>query len=85
MSGINIDGRQIRKGAASAIRAHVEALGGCSRKRLPRLSTTSPGAAAPRSSCATALRVLGVVELKDIVKGGIESVLPNCAAWASRP
>src|SRR5204863_9695353 len=28
MSGINIDGRQIRKGAASAIRAHVEAMGG---------------------------------------------------------
>ena len=28
MSGVNLDGRQIRKGAAEAIEAHVRSLGG---------------------------------------------------------
>ena len=72
MSGINIDGRQIRKGAASAIRAHVEAVGGVFSHEV----TTTVEEVSRRGSTplvvSDGLNVLGVVELKDIVKGGIK-------------
>jgi potassium-transporting ATPase ATP-binding subunit len=68
MSGVNYEGRQIRKGAASAVKQFV---GG-----------TLPGAiesAVENVSCsggtplvvATKERALGVIHLKDIVKGGL--------------
>ena len=74
MSGVNLDGgqRQIRKGSASAIRAHVEGLGG----RFPGMVTDIIDEVARRGSTplvvADGTTVLGVVELKDIVKGGIK-------------
>ncbi|GGX98446.1 potassium-transporting ATPase subunit KdpB [Vogesella alkaliphila] len=71
MSGINLDGRQIRKGAADAIRRHVETLGGS----LPRSLLQQVDTIASRGSTplvvAEGAQVLGVVELKDVVKPGI--------------
>jgi len=76
MSGIDWGGRLIRKGAAEEVRAHVEALGGAWPKavqesidEIARRGAT-PLAVADSSHGAT--RVLGAVELKDIVKGGIK-------------
>ncbi len=72
MSGVNVDGRQIRKGAADSIRVHVEALGG---KFPPELSKVVDDVARRGSTplvVAEGTRVLGVIELKDIVKGGIK-------------
>ncbi|HCZ17219.1 MAG: potassium-transporting ATPase subunit KdpB [Candidatus Accumulibacter phosphatis] len=72
MSGVDVPGRQIRKGATDAIRQHVEAIGGA----MPVSVLTAVEAAARRGSTplvvADGTRVLGVVELKDIVKGGIK-------------
>ncbi|MEF8756396.1 MAG: potassium-transporting ATPase subunit KdpB [Accumulibacter sp.] len=72
MSGVDLPGRQIRKGATDAIRQHVEALGGA----MPPSVLTAVDAAARRGSTplvvADETRVLGVVELKDVVKGGIK-------------
>jgi potassium-transporting ATPase ATP-binding subunit len=72
MSGVDVHGRQIRKGAADAVRKHVEAQGGM----VPPSVLVSVEAAARRGSTplvvADGTRVLGVVELKDIVKGGIK-------------
>ena len=72
MSGVDFDGRSIRKGAASAVRQHVEALGG----RFPDEVQTSVDMVARRGSTplvvADGPRVLGAIELKDIVKGGIK-------------
>ncbi|HEX8739544.1 MAG TPA: potassium-transporting ATPase subunit KdpB [Casimicrobiaceae bacterium] len=72
MSGVNLDGREIRKGAADAIRVFVESKGG----RFPAEVTTAVESVARRGSTplvvADGARVLGVVELKDIVKGGIK-------------
>jgi potassium-transporting ATPase ATP-binding subunit len=72
MSGVNLDGREIRKGAADAIRAFVEAKGGS----FPGEVTAAVEAVARRGSTplvvADGPRVLGVIELKDIVKGGIK-------------
>ena len=71
MSGADIDGRRLRKGAAGAIRAHVEALG----QPWPAEVGALVDAAARRGSTplvvADGARVMGVVELKDVVKGGI--------------
>lgn len=72
MSGVDLPGRQIRKGAGSAVRAHVEALGG----RWPAGVQAVVDEAARRGSTplvvADGVQVLGVVELKDIVKPGIK-------------
>jgi len=73
MSGVDLaEGRQIRKGAADAIRRHVEAISGV----WPTAVQTLVDDAARRGSTplvvADNARVLGVVELKDIVKGGIK-------------
>jgi K+-transporting ATPase ATPase B chain len=72
MSGVNLNGRQIRKGSADAIRGHVEAQGG----HFPTEVITIIDSVARRGSTplvvADGAKVLGVVELKDIVKGGIK-------------
>jgi potassium-transporting ATPase ATP-binding subunit len=72
MSGVDMGTRQIRKGAGSAVRAHVEALGG----RWPASVQASVDEAARRGSTplvvADGVLILGVVELKDIVKPGIK-------------
>ena len=73
MSGVDLQGqRAVRKGAADAIRRHVEALGGS----FPASLQTTVDDVARRGSTplvvADGTRVLGVVELKDIVKGGIK-------------
>lgn len=72
MSGVDLGQRQIRKGAGSAVRAHVEALGG----RWPASVQAAVDEAARRGSTplvvADGVQVIGVVELKDIVKPGIK-------------
>jgi potassium-transporting ATPase ATP-binding subunit len=72
MSGINWNGRNIRKGASDAIRKHVEALGGRFAPELTRaVEDIARRGSTPLVVCDGAL-VLGAVELKDIVKGGIK-------------
>jgi K+-transporting ATPase ATPase B chain len=77
MSGVDLqpaDGpqRSIRKGAADSIRRHVEALGGA----FPAALQAAVDEVSRRGSTplvvADGPRPLGVVELKDIVKGGIK-------------
>ncbi|MGE5624854.1 MAG: potassium-transporting ATPase subunit KdpB [Bacillota bacterium] len=72
MSGVDMGKRQVRKGAADAIKKHVEALGG----RFPADVSTKVDDVARRGSTPLVVsddtKVLGVIELKDIVKGGIK-------------
>jgi K+-transporting ATPase ATPase B chain len=72
MSGVNIGERQVRKGAPDAIRKHIEAQG----QTLPKIIQDSVDQVARRGSTPLLVsdgpRVLGVIELKDIVKGGIK-------------
>jgi K+-transporting ATPase ATPase B chain len=74
MSGVDIGGelpRQIRKGAASAVRAWVEEQGGSCPAAVQALVDEAARRGATPLVVAEGRRVLGVVELKDIVKGGI--------------
>ena len=73
MSGVDLAGaRMLRKGASDAIRKHVEALGG----RFPTAVQTAVDDVSRRGSTPLVVsdgaRVVGVVELKDAVKGGIK-------------
>ena len=72
MSGIDWQGRTIRKGAADSVRGYVEAQGGI----WPKAVREAVDDIARRGSTPLAVvdgsRVLGAVELKDIVKGGIK-------------
>jgi K+-transporting ATPase ATPase B chain len=72
MSGVDIGSRQIRKGAADAIRQHVEALGGTYSDSVKQIvDEVSRRGSTPLVVC-DGVKVLGVIELKDIVKGGIK-------------
>jgi len=71
MSGVNMNGRQVRKGAADAIEAHVNALGGTFPPSLRAIVDSIAKGGATPLVVAEEARVLGVVQLKDIVKGGI--------------
>jgi len=72
MSGVNIGARQIRKGAADAIQRHIAALG----QIFPKAVLATVQDVARRGSTPLMVsdgpRVLGIIELKDIVKGGIK-------------
>ncbi|MBP9570043.1 MAG: potassium-transporting ATPase subunit KdpB [Aeromonadaceae bacterium] len=72
MSGVNLQQRMIRKGAADAIRRHVEANGG----EYPRRAQTLVEQVAREGGTPLVVcegnQVLGVVALSDIVKGGIK-------------
>ncbi|SQA96678.1 Potassium-transporting ATPase B chain [Cedecea neteri] len=72
MSGINIQDRMIRKGSVDAIRRHVEVNNG----HFPaQVDTLVEGVARQGGTplvVAEGANVLGVIALKDIVKGGIK-------------
>jgi K+-transporting ATPase ATPase B chain len=72
MSGVNIGERQIRKGAAESIRNYVVSLGG----HFPEGVNVIVDSVSRRGSTplvvADGSKVMGVIELKDIVKGGIK-------------
>ncbi len=72
MSGVNLGERQIRKGAADAIRQHVEAIGGTFPESLLRVVDDVARRGSTPLAVSDGAKVLGVIELKDIVKGGIK-------------
>ncbi len=72
MSGINLGQRQIRKGAADAIQAYVEALGGTFPQEIQTMVTEVARRGSTPLVVAEGPKVLGVIELKDIIKGGIK-------------
>jgi len=72
MSGVNLNGRQIRKGAADAIEAYVARLGGRIPTEIRTVVETVATAGATPLVVADGAKVLGVIQLKDIVKGGIK-------------
>jgi len=72
MSGVDLNDRQIRKGAADSIRKHIESLGGTFPKQVEQIVEDTARRGSTPLVVADGTRVLGVIELKDIVKGGIK-------------
>lgn len=73
MSGINIQDRMIRKGSVDALRRHIEANGGHFPPDVDALVETVARQGSTPLVVADGARVLGVIALKDIVKGGIKA------------
>jgi K+-transporting ATPase ATPase B chain len=84
MSGCDIDGRQIRKGAVDAIQNHVKALGGTVPSELADIAGRIGDSGGTPLAVSDGKRVLGVVHLKDIVKGGIKERFDRFRAMGIR-
>ena len=71
MSGVDLEGRKIRKGADDTIFAFVEANGGKVSERVKNEVDAIATSGGTPLVVAEGGRALGVIRLKDIVKGGI--------------
>jgi K+-transporting ATPase ATPase B chain len=84
MSGCDLDGRQIRKGAVDAIRAHVQGLGGHIPEGLDAMAHAIGDTGGTPLAVSDGGRVLGLVHLKDVVKGGIQERFARFRAMGIR-
>jgi K+-transporting ATPase ATPase B chain len=71
MSGVDLDGRMIRKGATDSVRAWVTERGGSVPGELAPIVERIAGAGGTPLSVAEGNRVIGVIHLKDTVKPGM--------------
>jgi len=71
MSGVDLAGRVIRKGAVDAVRRHLEAQGAVIPGDLERLAKDVASKGGTPLAVCDGARPLGIVALTDVVKGGI--------------
>ncbi len=72
MSGVNLEGRQIRKGAADSICEYITQQGGTVPQELKKIVDDVARRGSTPLVVSDDAKALGVIELKDIVKGGIK-------------
>jgi K+-transporting ATPase ATPase B chain len=72
MSGVDLDGRQLRKGAADAIAAFVTERGGAVPAGFTEAADRISRTGGTPLAVADGGRLLGLVHLKDVVKGGMK-------------
>ncbi len=72
MSGVNLDNRQIRKGAADSVEKYVQKMGGVFPPDVRSIVDDVAKQGATPLVVAEGNKVLGVIRLNDIVKGGIK-------------
>ncbi|MEQ1788167.1 MAG: potassium-transporting ATPase subunit KdpB, partial [Acidimicrobiales bacterium] len=71
MSGLDMAGRSVRKGAADSVKRYVAELGGTFPADLEQVVTDVSSAGSTPLVVADGNRALGVIELKDVVKEGM--------------
>jgi K+-transporting ATPase ATPase B chain len=84
MSGCDLNGRVIRKGAVDAIRAHVKSLGGTVPAALQDVEHRISDSGGTPLAVADGKTVLGIIHLKDVVKGGIKERFDRFRAMGIR-
>jgi potassium-transporting ATPase ATP-binding subunit len=84
MSGVNIDGRRLRKGATDAVANFVKEAGGKVPSALTEISDRIARNGGTPLAVADGPKVLGVIHLKDIVKGGMKERLASLRAMGIR-
>src|SRR2546428_5756580 len=84
MSGVDMDGRQLRKGATDAIITFVQEHRGSVPPTLKELSEQISRNGGTPLAVADGSRVLGLIHLKDIVKGGMKERLASLRAMGIR-
>jgi K+-transporting ATPase ATPase B chain len=73
MSGVDLNGRELRKGAGDAVRRFIEERGGTVPGELSEIVDGVARSGSTPLVVSEDARVLGVVELKDVVKDGIRA------------
>jgi potassium-transporting ATPase ATP-binding subunit len=84
MSGVDLDGRNLRKGATEAILQFVKENGGRVPPDFMELSDRISRSGGTPLAVADGSRLLGLVHLKDIVKGGMRERLAQLRAMGIR-
>ena len=84
MSGVDLDGRHLRKGATEAIAQFVIKAGGSVPASLSQISDQISRNGGTPLAVADGRRVLGVIHLKDIVKGGMKERLASLRTMGIR-
>jgi len=84
MSGVNMNGTQIRKGAADAIQKYVQENGGDIPKELQLSVEAIARSGGTPLVVAERNRALGVIHLKDVVKGGMKERFTQLRAMGIR-
>jgi K+-transporting ATPase ATPase B chain len=84
MSGVDMDGRRLRKGATDAIINFVREQGGSVPDNFKEMSDCISRNGGTPLSVADGPRLLGLVHLKDIVKGGMKERIGQLRAMGIR-
>jgi K+-transporting ATPase ATPase B chain len=84
MSGVDMDGRRLRKGATDAIIGFVQEQGGKAPASLKDLSERISRNGGTPLAVADGSKVLGLIHLKDIVKGGMKERLASLRSMGIR-
>ena len=84
MSGVNLDGRQIRKGAADSIAHHLEQNNGAMPQEVRAAVERIASSGGTPLVVSENRRAMGVIHLKDVVKGGIRDRFAQLRAMGIR-
>ena len=84
MSGVDIDGRQVRKGATESVMEFVAEHGGAPCGELTEITDRISRSGGTPLVVADGGRALGVVHLKDVVKGGMRERFEQLRAMGIR-
>jgi len=84
MSGVNLNGRRVRKGAADAIQRYLEEHGGEIPKDLQLSVEAIARSGGTPLVVAEGPRAMGVIHLKDVVKGGMKERFTQLKAMGIR-
>lgn len=84
MSGCDLDGRQIRKGAVDAVATWVKSQGGTVPSELEGVSSGIANEGATPLAVSDGKKVLGIIRLNDVVKGGIKDRFERFRAMGIR-
>ena len=84
MSGVDIDGRMLRKGASSSVANFVKELGGTLPPAYDETADRISRSGGTPLAVADGPRALGIVHLKDIVKGGMKERIAQLRAMGIR-
>jgi len=84
MSGVDLSGRRLRKGATDAIARFVKEAGGSVPPSLSEISDRIARNGGTPLAVADGRKVLGIIHLKDIVKGGMKDRLASLRAMGIR-
>ena len=84
MSGCDLDGRVIRKGAVDAIVSYVHELGGTVSSQVEGITHGISDTGGTPLVVVEGNRILGVIHLKDVVKGGISERFERFRAMGIR-